>query len=99
MASIERSDVARLAALARIDVTDAELDRLSGQLSAIVEAVAQVAQVARDDVPATSHPIPMANVFRPDEVLPSLTQEEALSGAPSAEDGRFRVPQILGEEA
>jgi aspartyl-tRNA(Asn)/glutamyl-tRNA(Gln) amidotransferase subunit C len=99
MASIERSDVARLAALARIDVTEAELDRLSGQLSAIVEAVAQVAQVAGDDVPATSHPIPMANVFRPDEVRPSLTQEEALSGAPSAEDGRFRVPQILGEEA
>jgi aspartyl-tRNA(Asn)/glutamyl-tRNA(Gln) amidotransferase subunit C len=99
MASIDRSDVARLAALARIDVTDAELDRLSGQLSAIVEAVAQVAQVAGDDVPTTSHPIPMANVFRPDEVRPSLTQEEALSGAPSAEDGRFRVPQILGEEA
>ncbi len=99
MASIERSDVARLAALARIDVTDDELDRLSGQLSAIVEAVAQVAQVAGDDVPATSHPIPMANVFRPDVVRPSLTQEEALSGAPKAEDGRFRVPQILGEEA
>ena len=99
MASIERSDVARLAALARIDVTDAELERLSGQLSAIVEAVAQVAQVVGDDVPATSHPIPMANVFRPDEVRPSLTQEEALSGAPAAEDGRFRVPQILGEEA
>jgi aspartyl-tRNA(Asn)/glutamyl-tRNA(Gln) amidotransferase subunit C len=99
MASIDRSDVARLAALARIDVTDAELDRLSGQLSAIVEAVAQVAQAVGDDVPATSHPIPMANVFRPDEVRPSLTQEEALSGAPSAEDGRFRVPQILGEEA
>jgi aspartyl-tRNA(Asn)/glutamyl-tRNA(Gln) amidotransferase subunit C len=99
MASIDRSDVGRLAALARIDVTDAELDRLSGQLSAIVEAVAQVAQVVGDDVPATSHPIPMANVFRPDEVRPSLTQQEALSGAPSAEDGRFRVPQILGEEA
>jgi aspartyl-tRNA(Asn)/glutamyl-tRNA(Gln) amidotransferase subunit C len=99
MATLDRSEVARLAALARIDVTDDELDRLSGQLSAIVEAVAQVAQVAGDDVPATSHPIPMANVFRPDEVRPSLTQEEALSGAPSAEDGRFRVPQILGEEA
>lgn len=99
MASIERSDVARLAALARIDVTETELDRLSGQLSAIVEAVAQVAQVAGDDVPATSHPIPMANVFRPDVVRPSLAQKEALSGAPSAEDGRFRVPQILGEEA
>ncbi len=99
MATLDRSDVARLAALARIDMTDDDLDRLSRQLSAIVEAVAQVAQVAGDDVPATSHPIPMANVYRPDEVRPSLSQAEALSGAPVTEDGRFRVPQILGEEA
>ena len=99
MATLDRSDVARLAALARIDMSDDDLDRLSGQLSAIVEAVAQVAQVAGDDVPATSHPIPMANVYRPDEVRPSLSQAEALSGAPAPEDGRFRVPQILGEEA
>lgn len=97
--SLERVDVARLAALARIDMTDDDLDRLSGQLSAIVDAVAQVQEVATDDVPPTSHPIPMSNVYRPDEVRPSLTQEQALSGAPEAEDGRFRVPQILGEEA
>ena len=97
--SLERADVARLAALARIDMTDDDLDRLSGQLSAIVDSVAKVQEVATDDVPATSHPIPMANVHRPDEVRPSLTQEQALSGAPQAEDGRFRVPQILGEEA
>jgi aspartyl-tRNA(Asn)/glutamyl-tRNA(Gln) amidotransferase subunit C len=99
MSSLERSDVARLAALARIDMTDDDLDRLSGQLSAIVDAVAQVAEVAGQDVPATSHPIPMANVHRADVVRPSLTQAAALSGAPDAEDGRFRVPQILGEEA
>ena len=99
MSSLERADVARLAALARIDVTDAELDRLSGQLSAIVDAVATLEEVAGADVPATSHPIPMANVERDDVVLPSLTPEEALSGAPQAEEGRFRVPQILGEEA
>lgn len=97
--SLERADVARLAALARIDMTDQDLDRLSGQLSAIVDSVAKVQEVATDDVPATSHPIPMSNVHRPDEVRPSLTQEQALSGAPEAEDGRFRVPQILGEEA
>ncbi len=99
MATLDRSDVARLAALARIDMTDADLDRLSGQLAAIVDAVATVSEVAGEDVPATSHPIPMANVTRPDVVRPSLTQAEALSGAPAAEDGRFRVPQILGEEA
>ena len=97
--SLERADVARLAALARIDMTDDDLDRLSGQLSAIVDSVAKVQEVATDDVPATSHPIPMSNVHRPDEVRPSLTQEQALSGAPEAEDGRFRVPQILSEEA
>lgn len=99
MSSLERTDVARLAALARIDMTDQDLDRLSGQISAIVDAVAKVAEVADSDVAATSHPIPMANVHREDEVRPSLTQDEALSGAPAAQDGRFRVPQILGEEA
>lgn len=99
MSSLERSDVARLAALARIDMTDQDLDRMAGQLDAIVDAVAKVAEVADSDVVATSHPIPMANVHREDVVRPSLTQEEALSGAPAAEDGRFRVPQILGEEA
>lgn len=80
-------------------MTDDDLDRLSGQLSAIVDAVAQVSEVAGQDVPATSHPIPMANVHRADVVRPSLSQEAALSGAPDAEDGRFRVPQILEEEA
>jgi aspartyl-tRNA(Asn)/glutamyl-tRNA(Gln) amidotransferase subunit C len=99
MATLDRADVARLAALARIDLSDADLDRLSGQLAAIVGAVATVSEVAGEDVPATSHPIPLANVTRPDEVRASLTQEAALSGAPEAEDGRFRVPQILGEEA
>ncbi len=65
MASLERTDVARLAALARIDMTDDDLDRLSGQISAIVDAVAKVAEVAGEDVPATSHPIPMATCTGP----------------------------------
>ena len=99
MSSLERADVARLAALARIDMTDADLDRLSGQLSAIVDAVATLEEVAGADVPATSHPIPMANVEREDRVAPSLTPAQALAAAPQAEDDRFRVPQILGEEA
>ena len=98
MSTLDRSDVARLAALARIDMTDADLDRLSGQLDVILDAVAKVAEVAGEDVPATSHPIPMANVHREDVVRPSLAQEAALSGAPDAQDGRFRVPQILGME-
>ncbi len=99
MSTLSRADVARLAALARIDMTDEDLDRLSGQLAAIVDSVALVAEVAGEDVPATSHPIPMSNVHRTDEVRPSLTQDQALDAAPEAEDGRFRVPKILGEEA
>lgn len=98
MASLDRAEVARLAALARIDLSDRDLERLSGQLAAIVDAVAKVQKVATPEIPATSHPIPMSNVARSDEVLPSLTQEDALRAAPAAEAGRFRVPQILGEE-
>jgi len=99
VSAISRSEVEHLARLARIDMTDDELDRMAGQLDAVLDAVAQVAQVATDDVPATSHPVPLTNVTRPDVVRPGLTAEEALAGAPASEDGRFRVPMILGEEA
>ena len=91
-------EVARLASLARIELTDDEIARFAGEFDAILDAVASVSEVASDDVPATSHPMPMTNVFRKDEVTETLTQEEALSGAPEAADGRFVVPQILGEE-
>ena len=80
-------------------MTDDDLDRLSGQLNAIVDAVATLDGVAGPDVPTTSHPIPMANVEREDAVEPSLTPAQALAAAPQAQDDRFRVPQILGEEA
>jgi aspartyl-tRNA(Asn)/glutamyl-tRNA(Gln) amidotransferase subunit C len=99
MPTLSRADVARLAALARIDMNDDDLDRLSGQIAAIVDAVALVSEVAGQDVPATSHPIPMSNVYRADKVRPSLAPADALAAAPEAEDGRFRVPRILGEEA
>lgn len=98
MSAISRSEVAHLAHLARIDLTDDELDRLAGQLDAIVDAVATVSTVAGEEVPATSHPLPLTNVTRPDEVRPSLTAEQALSGAPEVEQQRFRVPRILEEE-
>ncbi|WP_328292180.1 Asp-tRNA(Asn)/Glu-tRNA(Gln) amidotransferase subunit GatC [Kineococcus sp. NBC_00420] len=99
MSAISRSEVEHLARLARIDMTDEELDRMAGQLDAVLDAVAQVSSVVTDDVPATSHPVPLINVTRPDVVRPGITAEEALAGAPASEDGRFRVPQILGEEA
>ena len=69
------------------------------RLEVILGAVARVGEVAADDIPPTSHAVPLQNVFRPDELRPGLTQEQALACAPAAEDGRFRVPQILGEEA
>ncbi|MBB5831131.1 Asp-tRNA(Asn)/Glu-tRNA(Gln) amidotransferase subunit GatC [Brachybacterium aquaticum] len=98
MPSIGRDDVARLADLARIQLSEEEITRFAGEFDSIMDAVASVSEVATEDVPATSHPIAMTNVFREDEVTETLTQAEALSGAPEAEDGRFAVPQILGEE-
>jgi aspartyl-tRNA(Asn)/glutamyl-tRNA(Gln) amidotransferase subunit C len=97
--AITRAEVAHLAHLARIDLTDDELDHLAPQLTVILEAVASVSQVAAEDIPPTSHAVPLTNVFRPDGVRPGLSAEEALAGAPEAEDQRFRVPRILGEEA
>lgn len=95
--AISRDDVAHLASLARIDLTEDELDRLGAELPAILEHVKVVQDVAGDDVPAMSHPIPVANVFRPDVPRPSLHPDEALAGAPQSEEQRFLVPQILGE--
>jgi aspartyl-tRNA(Asn)/glutamyl-tRNA(Gln) amidotransferase subunit C len=97
MSDITRSDVAHLARLARLAVTDDELDVFSGQLDAILDTVGRVSEID-DDVPPTSHVAPLTNVLRPDEPAPSLTREAALAGAPDAEEGRFRVPRILGEE-
>lgn len=99
MSGITRDQVAHLAHLARIELTEEELDRFAGQLGAVVDAVAAVAEVAGDDVPATSHPVPLTNVTRPDVVVPPLGAQAALAGAPAAEEQRFRVPRILGEEA
>ncbi|MGH3586572.1 MAG: Asp-tRNA(Asn)/Glu-tRNA(Gln) amidotransferase subunit GatC [Pseudonocardia sp.] len=98
-APITRDEVAHLARLARLAVTDSELDVFAGQLEVILGAVARVGEVAAEDIPPTSHAVPLQNVFRPDELRPGLDQQRALDGAPAAEDGRFRVPQILGEEA
>jgi len=98
MPEITRDEVAHLADLARIDLSDAELDHLAPQLQVILEAVASISGVAGDDVPPTSHPFPLTNVFRDDIVRPCLSPEEALSGAPAVEEQRFSVPRILGDE-
>ncbi len=95
--AITRAEVAHLAKLARMQLTDADLDHFAGQLDVIIGAVARVSEVAADDIPPTSHSVPLTNVFRADEVQPALDQAEVLAGAPAAEDGRFRVPRILDE--
>lgn len=99
MASISRTDLEHLARLARIDLSADELDVLGPQLSLILESVARVGEVATADVPGTSHPLPLTNVFRADVVLAPLGADAVLAGAPAAEQQRFRVPRILGEPA
>lgn len=99
MPALTRDDVARLAQLARIALTDDELDHLAPQLDAILTSVAKVGQVAADDIPPTSHSVPLTNVFRADEPRPCLRPDDVLAVAPAVEGGRFRVPRILGEEA
>jgi aspartyl-tRNA(Asn)/glutamyl-tRNA(Gln) amidotransferase subunit C len=96
---LTRQEVAHLARLARLAVTDEELDLFAGQLDAVLDAVAKVGQAPVDDVAPTTHAVPMTNVMRPDVVRPSLPRDVVLAGAPAAEEGRFRVPRILQEEA
>ncbi|MDQ1732202.1 MAG: aspartyl-tRNA(Asn)/glutamyl-tRNA(Gln) amidotransferase subunit [Pseudonocardiales bacterium] len=96
--TLTRHEVAHLANLARLAVTEAELDLFAGQLDVILGAVARIGDVAAADIPPTSHAVPLTNVLRPDEVRPSLPRDEVLAAAPSVEDYRFRVPRILGEE-
>ena len=98
MSGITRAEVAHLAKLARLTIDDEHLDHYAEQLNVIIESVARVSEVAGADVPATSHPLPLINVMRPDVVEPGLDTEDALAMAPAREDARFRVPRILDEE-
>lgn len=99
MSSISTDEVARVASLARIALTEDEVTKIAGELDVIATAVAKVSEVATPDIPATSHPIPLTNVMRADVVGEGLDREEVLAGAPDSEDGKFLVPQILGEDA
>ena len=98
MSEITPDLVRHLASLSRILVTDDEVEKLAGELGVIVDSVATVNKAVSGDVVTTSHPIPMSNVFREDEVAPSLTQEQALSGAADSAEGRFKVAAILDED-
>lgn len=97
MSQISRDEVSHLARLARLALTDDELDGFAGQLDAILEHVGRVQSVDVTGVEPTGNPLKAVNVVRPDVVQPSLSQSEALAAAPKAADGRFAVPRILGE--
>ena len=94
---LTREDAAYVARLARLALTDDELDTYAGQLAAVLDHAAQVASLDTDGVVPTAHPLPLRNVLRPDVARPCLDRDEVLAGAPAVEDNRFRVPRILGE--
>ena len=98
MSEITTEQVAHLATLARIALSQDEIAHLTTELDSIVDNIQKVQQVATPDVPATSHPIPLENVYRDDVVGNTLTREQALQNAPESADGRFKVSAILGEE-
>ena len=97
MAGITTQDVAHVAQLARLRLTEEELEQFTGQLAAVLEHARDVEALDTAGVPPTAHPLPLRNVLRQDEVRPSLDRAEVLAAAPSVEADRFRVPRILGE--
>ncbi|MGZ4690912.1 MAG: Asp-tRNA(Asn)/Glu-tRNA(Gln) amidotransferase subunit GatC [Acidimicrobiia bacterium] len=95
---ISRTDVEHVANLARLALSGEEIEQFTEQLAVILEHAQDVAALDLEGIPPTAHPAPLVNVLRPDEVRPTLDRDEVLAQAPAAEDGRFRVPRILGEE-
>ena len=95
---ITRADVEHVAQLARLALSEQEIESLTVELGAIVEYAAQVSALDTRDVPPTAHPLPLVNVFRTDRARPGLPRAEVLAAAPATQDERFRVPRILGEE-
>jgi aspartyl-tRNA(Asn)/glutamyl-tRNA(Gln) amidotransferase subunit C len=97
MPQLTRDDVAHVAKLARLALTDAEIDDLRDDLAGILDHAADIEALDASDVAPTSHPLPLVNVLRPDTPVPSLGRDAVLAMAPASEDGRFKVPRILGE--
>lgn len=93
---ISAADVAKVARLARLDVTAEELDRMTVQLDGMLEHFADIDALDLAAVEPMTQPYPLVNVLRPDVVQPGLDRDEVLAAAPATEDGRFRVPPIIG---
>ena len=96
--AIDRETVVHVARLARLDLREDEVDRLTGELAAILDAVSKVAELDLDGVPPTSHPLDLVNVWADDEPRPSLSLDEALANAPAREGDLFRMPPTAGPE-
>jgi aspartyl-tRNA(Asn)/glutamyl-tRNA(Gln) amidotransferase subunit C len=90
--AITREQVVHVARLARLDLTEEELERLTGELGAILDAVSKVSELDLADVPPTSHPLELVNVWADDDPHESLPLDDVLRNAPSSENGMFRVP-------
>ena len=95
--SLGRDDVAHVAGLARLSLSEEELDTFTGQLARVIDHARDVSSLDVRDVPPTAHPLPVRNVLRPDDPCPGLDRDEVLAAAPDVEDGRFKVPRIVGE--
>ena len=93
--TIDRAAVDHVARLARLDLSEEERDRMSAELTVILEHAEKIQALDLDPVEPTAHAVKLSNVMREDEARPSLSQDEALSNAPEAEDGRFKVPRIV----
>jgi aspartyl-tRNA(Asn)/glutamyl-tRNA(Gln) amidotransferase subunit C len=93
--ALDRKAVDHVARLARLDLSDEERDKMQAELTDILEHAERIQALDLDDVAPTAHAVPITNAMRPDEVTPSLSQEDALANAPAVEDGRFRVPRII----
>src|SRR5579864_1813803 len=96
-AEISRDDVAHVAKLARLELSDEEIELFTGQLGAVLEYAEAIRRLDTAGVPPTAHPFPLQNVLRDDVPAPCLDRAEVLAQAPAAEGDRFRVPRILGE--
>ncbi|MGC8498525.1 MAG: Asp-tRNA(Asn)/Glu-tRNA(Gln) amidotransferase subunit GatC [Acidimicrobiales bacterium] len=98
MSELTRDDVAKVARLARLHLTEEELDRFTGQLAQVLDHANDLRALDLTGVAPTAHPVDLGTVVRPDEVRPGLARDAFLGAAPQSEDGRFAVPRILGEE-
>ncbi len=98
MSDLGRDDVAHVAGLARLELTEDELDRFTVQLASVLDHASDIAALDLSGLEPMAHPLEIRNVLRPDEPVPSLERAAVLAAAPAVEDHRFRVPRIAADQ-